>query len=256
MIYYSMLLSIGLTLSPIISSFNVVIIQQSPARIHRTIFIQNKQKGLFLSSSSSETIDFSSIDKVNVCMGELCKCQEGDNAESIMNDLQSRNLPFAVEDAPCLGACGVGSMVSIEYMDGDYALVTGLEETLEAIGIHYDIKTENNNINSEEEGTDLNNVEIEMKMKNVKDIVDEKVESMVVADEEIVSIANEEKIESSSMKLDEPKESIEIEDDKVEDQHDAIKRMRAEASKDEEQSNPWVNMAFYIGKKISDSIAK
>ena len=36
----------------------------------------------------------------------------------------------------------------------------------------------------------------------------------------------------------------------LEDQHDAIKRMRAEASENEQQTNPWVNMAMYIGKKI------
>ena len=73
---------------------------------------------------------------MSICMGELCKCQEeGNNAESIMADLESRNLPFSVEDAPCLGACGVGAMVSIEYENGDYNLVTGLEETLSAIGL-------------------------------------------------------------------------------------------------------------------------
>ncbi len=184
-------------------------------------------------------------------MGELCKCQEeGNNAESIMQDLQSRNLPFDVEDAPCLGACGVGSMVSIEYMDGDYALLTGLEETLEAIGI---ITVQEQEIEDSKINNDLSSIVFSEEAK-----------------EDIPQFNNEERTDSETNKtpviINEEttkkteKNEIKVQVDaikNVEDEHDAIKRMRAEASQSiHQQSNPWVNMAFYIGKKITDSIAK
>lgn len=44
---------------------------------------------------------------VNICTAELCKCQEdGVGAEDILQDLLSRDLPYPIDEAPCLGACG------------------------------------------------------------------------------------------------------------------------------------------------------
>ena len=46
--------------------------------------------------------------QVSVCTAELCKCQEdGQGADDILQDLLSRDLSYPVDEAPCLGACGM-----------------------------------------------------------------------------------------------------------------------------------------------------
>ncbi|KAL3936837.1 MAG: hypothetical protein SGBAC_007926, partial [Bacillariaceae sp.] len=46
------------------------------------------------------------VSTVSVCTAELCNCQEeGFSGDDILEALRSKNLPYSVEDAPCLGAC-------------------------------------------------------------------------------------------------------------------------------------------------------
>ena len=67
---------------------------------------------------------------VTVCTADLCCCQENGGGKNILDHLRSRNLPYPIDEAPCLGACGGGAMVSIDFEDGSCALVAGLDNTL------------------------------------------------------------------------------------------------------------------------------
>lgn len=73
---------------------------------------------------------------VSVCTAELCCCQEeGPGGNEILEHLLSRDLPYSIGEAPCLGACGGGAMVSIDFEDGSYALAAGLDETLSELSL-------------------------------------------------------------------------------------------------------------------------
>lgn len=187
------------------------------------------------------------VDRVSICMGELCKCQEeGNNAESIMIDLQSRNLSFDVEDAPCLGACGLGAMVSVEYDDGDYRLVTGLDETLEAIGLAPQNDFIRNEV-FEENASQMNNLNISTDSTIVGQ------EGQTATMEIITSDVLTQSLSEYTSDAQDMHEAMESTREEVEVEHDAIKRMRAEATP---ESNPWINMAMYIGGKFKDGIIK
>lgn len=210
------------------------------------------------------------VDRVSICMGELCKCQEeGDNAESIMTDLQSRNVPFIVEDAPCLGACGLGAMVSIEYENGDYNLVCGLEETLEAIGLRKNDEMDLNETGGkgDEQREIKQDTGDSSSSRNSNIICDETPpEPMNELQGEIIPLS--ETIETISgydtnniEKRTQQKLSIEEStSNEIDSSHDAVKRMRAQLVIEEEEEeriiNPWLNMAMYIGKKVTDSAFK
>ena len=79
------------------------------------------------------------IAAVRVCMGNLCRCQDeaaGGGAEALLAALRARApLPYPIEEDPCLGACGQGEMVNVEYADGSASLVAGLDATLDALGL-------------------------------------------------------------------------------------------------------------------------
>lgn len=226
---------------------------------NRLLFNKNYSSATGQDETTSSVDVTIAVHRVSICMGELCKCQEeGNNAESIMADLQSRNLPFIVEDAPCLGACGLGSMVSIEYEDGDYALVTGLEETLSAIRITDSARIEANNIAvsvdleslicNDDDQTFVDNTAMTNLSDDMKNASCGALKQVLVYDEVKAQTLEKDKTVRIN---DIPKEN------KVEVEHDAIKRMRAEAIQNEENKpNPWMNMALYIGKKVKESLVK
>jgi hypothetical protein len=209
-------------------------------QLHR-LCPQNKSRSLTFRLHESGTINSnpSKVDRVTICMGELCKCQE-ENADMIMDTLVSiEGLPFQIDDSPCLGACGVGAMVSVEYEDGTYNLVTGLQETLEAVGLSESIDVRGNimsqdilsPIESESARQDdlgetaqnyLNNIDMNSSTLNSVDNLSEKANETVIATER--------------------------EDHNVE--HGAVKRMREEARESKEEVlNPWLNMAVYLLNK-------
>ena len=220
-----------------------------------TAFISHKaeyRKAFFRCNSSVSDNQVATtkvaVNRVNVCMGELCKCQEGDNAEIILADLGSRNLPFVVEDAPCLGACGMGAMVSVEYEDGDYLLVTGLKETLEAIGVQGYINKEVDKIVDIEQNEGNQPVD----MAEIPPVVNEINKNDFMSTKDLNTNNNDIQDGASEQDISDSNDIVNIvsPDKNIEDNHDAIKRMRAAAKEDEEKSNPWVNMAMYIGKKV------
>jgi hypothetical protein len=177
------------------------------------------------------------VDRVTICMGELCKCQD-ENADMIMQSLVSKgDLPFQIEDSPCLGACGVGAMVSIEYEDGSYNLVTGLQETLKATGLSGRIVAMENSISQD--------------MTSTSDPInqDDKISfnQMNSDDGNIVTIVPNLDGDSSD-KVNGTFISAGDEDNML--AHEAVKRMRDEAREsNEEVLNPWVNLALYLFNK-------
>ncbi len=200
------------------------------------------------------------VERVNVCMGELCKCQEGENAETLLADLNARNLNFVVDDAPCLGACGMGAMVSIEYEDGDYALVTGLQETLEAIGITESILVEKVDLDYQKNDPETSS------FNDVNKLLKVPIESEKVSSDKYSPVNQSEF--SGNINVVDGKYNRDIQDrigsdnyekplistPSVEENHDAIKRMRSAAI--EVKPNPWLNMAMYIGQKMKENIVK
>jgi len=91
------------------------------------------------SSSSTTTVAMvatEEVSRVAVCTGHLCECQEeGGNGSDILQKLKDLNMDCDVDDAPCLGCCGMGAMVWIEYKDGSDQIVAGMEETIEGLGL-------------------------------------------------------------------------------------------------------------------------
>ena len=185
------------------------------------------------------------VHRVSICMGELCKCQE-ENSDFIMNDLLSRNLPYTVEDSPCLGSCGVGSVVSIEYNDGGYDLVTGLQETHDAVGIIPSSRIDE---------------QIELLCPPTLDHEEEETnEKGGLGSTFVVSSKGHEREDDMKQEIKSADErNSDLPDNSLpagkEPDHGAVERMRIEAeAANEENPNPWVNMAFYLAKKAKENI--
>lgn len=224
-----------------------------------TKFRCNKETSLLKASSSDKNSDNpKNVERVSVCLGELCKCQE-ESSEFILQDLQSRNLPYVVEDAPCLGACGMGAMVSIDYKDGGFDLVCGMEETHAAVGIiQVDGPCQSVEINDAEEKQEvdlMNDLQQIMKEAEPTKIYEE------LSDEDsgnVIQIeSNTLQIGSDVLKEEEKPTTTDEALVKNEVDHGAVQRMREEAkTATEEQTNPWLNMALYLAEKAKESIMK
>lgn len=193
---------------------------------------------------------------VSVCTAELCCCQEESlGGDGILNDLLNRNLPYPVEEAPCLGACGGGAMVSIDFEDGSYALVTGIDETLSELGLEKPVPeitplpvitqpsvsavNEENNENNKLT-KNFNADSVSSKGENnggaVSPMVDKRLlESVII--EKTVEVTEMNEIKSVSKTF-----------------GDVRDRMRAEAAKDDQPTNPWLNAASYLAKKAGENL--
>ena len=76
------------------------------------------------------------VTRVSVCADELCQCQGAGGASShAIEELEGLGLPFPVYEVGCLGACGMGTVIAIDYENGDTSLMDGLESTLVELGI-------------------------------------------------------------------------------------------------------------------------
>jgi hypothetical protein len=227
--------------------------------------------------STSTDVNPCGVDRVSICFGELCKCQEEqENAESIMNDLLSRDLPYVVEEAPCLGACGIGAMVSIEYEDGGYDLVTGLQETHDAVGIVCSLSAPRTSCNADEsvaapfvqyqdEVEDFNRIPLDSNNQleenegfsassGMTTQVDVEEENLRKIDIKVTDVANDKILESQPITKATSIDSMTV--DKEQD-HGAVQRMRNELNVAvDEKPNPWVNMALYLAQKAKESVIK
>lgn len=81
------------------------------------------------------------VARISVCAGELCQCQgeefeyTGGASDAVIKELKQLGLPFPIEDVGCLGACGMGTMIAIDFENGDSIMTDGLESTYSELGI-------------------------------------------------------------------------------------------------------------------------
>ena len=81
------------------------------------------------------------VARISVCAGELCQCQgeefeyTGGASDAATNELEQLNLPFPIEEVGCLGACGMGTMIAIDFENGDTTMTDGLDSTYSELGI-------------------------------------------------------------------------------------------------------------------------
>lgn len=184
------------------------------------------------------------VSRILVCAGELCQCQgekyeyTGGAADAAINELQSLGLPFPIEDVSCMGACGMGTMMFIDYENGDSIMTDGVESTLVELGIVSISVNENLSLGSgtgyknidSPNGVDISTSKLISETANVN-VVEEKPKSILTQTPE-----SKNKIPSSMLA-------------------DTRERMRQEATAaSEEVENPWIKMGSYLAKKAADKI--
>ena len=203
------------------------------------------------------------VSAVSVCTAELCQCQE-ESGQDILDDLLSRNLPYSVDEAPCLGACGGWAMVAIDFEDRSSALVAGLEETLLELGIKEDgievpVVKEDTAVTASIED-DMNENQLEVKSISTKTTVLASPEETNIQE----PITSTTETETTSISDNSTKEELSEDLKKTKDfekkYEDARDRMRAQAAKarkeNEETINPWLNAASYLAKKAGEQLFK
>ncbi len=181
-----------------------------------------------------------SVSTVSVCTAELCCCQEdGTGGLEILDNLKARTLPYRIDEVPCLGACGGGAMVAIDFDDGTSALVTGLQETLMELGL---TPTPNNPI-----------------------LVDNETEESKTTEERIFFIDDNTKgkeVFSQHIRIEAKApvkhSTVEKYDGKENSSNDVLvdvrERMRAQSLKEEERVNPWLKAATYLANKAAEKV--
>jgi predicted metal-binding protein len=119
----------------------------SPAHTHVRIATQTYSTASAATSSSTaaeEEIVVKTkvpVAQISVCAGELCQCQgeefeyTGGASDAAINELEQLNLPFPIEEVGCLGACGMGTMIAIDFENGDSVMTDGLDSTYSELGI-------------------------------------------------------------------------------------------------------------------------
>ena len=162
--------------------------------------------------------------RISVCAGELCQCQgeeyefTGGASDAAIQELRQLDLKFPIDEVGCLGACGMGTMIAIDYENGDSIMTDGLESTYAELGIS-SAKTQLSTDASDEQSSD---------------IVEATSSSAVASDETTTPVATKQKHS--------PKELVDVRE-----------RMRKEAA-DVEVENPWLKMGSYLAKKASDKL--
>ena len=193
---------------------------------------------------------------VSVCTAELCCCQEDGvmGGNEILANLLSRKLPYPVDEAPCLGACGGGAMVVIDFEDGSSALVSGIDETLMELGLLMMTNSKDVTVaspattipmnppaatqDSTQEGlvagSDISRALLDVKSSSIEGYIPEPERKGTV------------KVTTTTTRV---KPSVEL--------VDVRQRMRAEAAvkaKEEETVNPWLNAASYLAGKAAEKL--
>ena len=72
------------------------------------------------------------ISRILVCTGRMCN-REKDGGALLYEALRQQVPEFDVMASPCLGSCGMGSRVCIEYTDGCELTVSGMQATLKKL---------------------------------------------------------------------------------------------------------------------------
>eukprot|EP00591_Stephanopyxis_turris_P005182 CAMPEP_0195519654 /NCGR_PEP_ID=MMETSP0794_2-20130614/15215_1 /TAXON_ID=515487 /ORGANISM="Stephanopyxis turris, Strain CCMP 815" /LENGTH=288 /DNA_ID=CAMNT_0040648845 /DNA_START=116 /DNA_END=982 /DNA_ORIENTATION=- len=181
------------------------------------------------------------VSRVSVCAGELCQCQgeeyeyTGGAADAAIEELQERDLAFPIDRVGCLGACGIGTMILIDYENGDATITAGLEETLVELGIEGKERLENI-IDTRTDNTEAQGMQ---NMDSAGPLL-QTATGIVESSKKITASLSE----TSKAPFAKPPLLA-----------DTRERMREEsASEDEEVENPWIKMASYLGKKVTNKM--
>eukprot|EP00577_Skeletonema_sp_RCC1716_P021935 CAMPEP_0113406722 /NCGR_PEP_ID=MMETSP0013_2-20120614/19669_1 /TAXON_ID=2843 ORGANISM="Skeletonema costatum, Strain 1716" /NCGR_SAMPLE_ID=MMETSP0013_2 /ASSEMBLY_ACC=CAM_ASM_000158 /LENGTH=218 /DNA_ID=CAMNT_0000292599 /DNA_START=87 /DNA_END=743 /DNA_ORIENTATION=+ /assembly_acc=CAM_ASM_000158 len=201
----------------VVSGFSLTTTQlRTPTQIHSTI-----------TSTTSEEVVVKThvpVTRISVCAGELCQCQgeeyeyTGGASDAAVKELRQLDLKFPIDEVGCLGACGMGTMIAIDYENGDSIMTDGLESTYTELGISASTQS----LSSADDGSEQSN-----------DIV-EATSSAVVSDATTTPIATKKKPSA--------KELVDVRE-----------RMRQESA-DVEVENPWLKMGGYLAKKATSKL--
>ena len=85
------------------------------------------------------SVDRGAATRVLVCTGRMCQREKG-GGTLLLDELQSSYASLPAESSPCLGCCGQGSMIQVEYEDGCEPAIAAsnvprLSKTLERLGL-------------------------------------------------------------------------------------------------------------------------
>jgi len=178
-----------------------------------------------ISPSSAETAEeqdlgtLQSVSRISVCGGELCQCQGdfewGGASDHAIETLNSLNLPFDVDEVGCLGACGRGTMIAVDFCNGDSFVLDGLESTLTELGLQ-----KKNELFGGEQASKKPSIDLVSAIREVEGVNRQRARSPSTSGAPSATV-------------------------------DVRERMRQEAA--EEAQNPWMNMASYLFKKAIGS---
>lgn len=191
---------------------------------HQKARYVSRQFGLQSTASSEATEKSTKVTRVSVCMGELCQCQgeeyeyTGGAADAALQKLQGLDLPFPIDEVGCMGVCGMGTMIAIDYENGDSVMTDGLAGAINELGL----KMEVSDTVSQSAAVDDN---------------------LLNRDVPVESKANASEVQKGENV---PTKSREL--------TDVRERMREAARQDADQGNPWMNMASYLAKKAVDNV--
>lgn len=170
------------------------------------------------------------VSRISVCAGELCQCQgeqyeyTGGAADAAIEELQSFGLSFPVDEVGCMGACGMGTMIAIDYENGDSIMTDGLESTLLELGLQRQPAPCISAAESAKNGGPIDGSEKSVSVQNVASVTNFSEQPLIEAEE--------------ILKSKKPPMLSDVRD-----------RMRQEAAGEVE--NPWMNMASYLAKKAA-----
>ena len=206
---------------------------------------------------STSTSSLENISCISVCTSDLCQCQgdfpDGGASDALVAALRSKlDSKVPVEEVGCLGNCGMGTMVAIDFSDGGCALVNGLEETLVELGM----TDETSNVPVDEQSAACPAIEAA-----TRSVPAEKSSSETSS---LTAAATSDSQTIVTPLHDGPdigvKKEIPVptpQEESVQTTHNAVERMRAEraaAASTEEQTSPWGTMASYLAKKATEKI--
>jgi hypothetical protein len=173
--------------------------------------------------------------------------------DEILATLLSRKLPYPVDEAPCLGACGGGGggRVVIDFENGSSALVSGIDETLMELGL---LKDSSNDATVASSPASI--------PLNPSSTDDDSAQEGLVADSDSFKASLEGTLSFVEETLPEPatQEVVKVTTRRVKPSVklvDVRERMRAEAAvkaKEEESVNPWLNAASYLAGKAAEKL--
>ena len=195
------------------------------------------------------------VSRISVCAEELCQCQgeqyeyTGGASDDAIEELQSLGLPFPVDRVGCLGACGMGTMIAIDYENGNSVIMDGLESALTELGVQRQSPSTADTTEIEKDTDEVDSGPVAIPVTKAVEVAldindgDEDLCSSPIASiplELPITVNNNKKEEG---RRDEKKPPLLA---------DPRERMRQEAA-DIEVENPWINMASYLAKKAFGS---